>query len=85
MAEIRRTGKRVKALAAVLGGGAMVALGVVGAVTGGSAPAGPSVMSAGEMTMGATVTADYTETSVQTSMATPGDKAAPPCGFKSGC
>jgi hypothetical protein len=40
MAVIRRPGK-VKLLAAVAGGGAMLTLGVLGAVSGGSEPAAP--------------------------------------------
>lgn len=55
----------------------MVALGVVGAVSSGSGPAAtPSVMSAGQMTMGATATVAYSATE-QTSMAVPTDKAKP--------
>jgi hypothetical protein len=86
MAGIRRLDTKVKTAAAVVGGGAMVALGIVGAISAGSGPAAtPAVLSVGEMTMGDTATADYTETSVQTSVALPADTATPPCGFKSGC
>ena len=85
MVVTRRSGKSVKTLAAVVGGGAMVVLGIVGALSGGSSAPAPAVLSVGEMTMGATATADYTETSMATSLAAPGDKATPPCGFKSGC
>ncbi len=77
MAGYRRLNMKVKTVAAVVGGGAMVALGVVGAASAGSGPAAPSVLSVGEMTMGNTATADYTETSVQTSVAVPADKAKP--------
>jgi hypothetical protein len=77
---------RVKLCAAVVGVSAAFALGALGAAT---TPAdsveGPAIVSAGEMTMGDTATADYTETSVQTSMAVPGDKASPPCGFSDSC
>ena len=75
---------RVKLFAAVVGAGAMVALGVGGAVTGGGGSAAPATLSVGEMTMGDTETAAYSATE-QTSMAVPADKAAPPCGFNSGC
>ncbi len=78
----RRPVKRVKTLAAVVGGAALITLGTVGALSGGSSSgAGPAVMSAGEMTMGDTATAEYSETTIATSVAVPGDKAAPPCGF----
>jgi hypothetical protein len=63
----------------------MVALGIVGALSGGSSAQAPAVLSVGVMTMGATATADYTETSIATSMALPGDKATPPCGFGTSC
>lgn len=85
MAAIRRFNTKARTIAAVVGGGAMVAMGVVGAMTAGGGSSAPSYVSVGEMTMGATATADYTETSVQTSVALPGDKATPPCGFSSGC
>ena len=85
MVVIRRSRKKATTFAAVIGGCAMVALGVVGALSGGSSAPAPAVLSVGEMTMGATATADYTETSVQTSVALPGDKATPPCGFSSAC
>jgi hypothetical protein len=85
MVVIRRSRKKAKTFAAVVGGGAMVALGAVGALTGGGGSAAPVTLSVGEMTMGATATADYTETSVQTSVALPADKATPPCGFASSC
>jgi hypothetical protein len=86
MARNRRLNLKAKTVAAVAGGGAMIALGVVGGISAGSGPAaGPSVLSVGEMTLGNTQTADYTETSVQTSVALPADTATPPCGFKSGC
>jgi hypothetical protein len=74
----------VKKLAAVIGGGAMVALGVVGAFTGGGQAAAPSVVSAPEMSMADTATAAYSATE-ETSMAVPADKASPPCGFSSSC
>ena len=77
MAVTQRSGKPVKMFAAVVGGRAMVALGVVGALSGGSSPATHQVIATGEMTMGATATADYTETSIETSMAVPADKAKP--------
>ena len=76
MAGIRRFDTKVKTAAAVVGGGAMVALGIVGAISAGSGPANPSVMSAGEMTMGSTATAGYSATLV-TSVAVPTDKAKP--------
>ena len=85
MVVTQRSGKSVKALAAVVGGGAMVALGIVGALSGGSSAQAPAVLSVGVMTMGATATADYTETSMATSLAAPGDKATPPCGFGTSC
>ena len=84
MAGTRRLDTKIKTIAAVVGGGAMVALGVVGAVTSGSGPAAPAVLSVGQMTMGATATVAYSATE-QTSMAVPVDKAKPPCGFNSGC
>ena len=85
MAVIGRPGKRVKAFAAIVGGSAMVALGAVGVFTGGGSTGGPPVvMSVGQMTMGDTETASYSETMV-TSAAVPADKATPPCGFNSGC
>ena len=77
MAGHRRLNTKAKMIAAVVGGGAMMALGVAGAISGGSGPAAPAVVSAPKMTMGDTATADYTETSVQTSMAVPADKAKP--------
>ncbi len=77
-------GNRVKTLAAVIGGGAMVALGVVGVFTGSSGPSGPAVVSAPEMSMGSTATAGYSATE-ETSMAVPTDKATAPCGFSSSC
>jgi hypothetical protein len=76
MVVIRRSGKRAKVLAAVVGGGAMVALGIVGALTGGSSPGTPVVLSVGEMTMGATDTVAYSQT-IATSMAVPAVKAPP--------
>ena len=85
MVVTRRSGKKAKAFAAVVGGGAMVALGIVGALSGGSSPAPHQVVAVGVMTMGATATADYTETQVATSLAAPGDKATPPCGFGTSC
>jgi hypothetical protein len=84
MVVTQRSGKTVKTFAAVVGGGALVAIGVVSALTAGSSP-GAHQVATGVMTMGSTATADYTETSVQTSMALPADKATPPCGFKGGC
>jgi hypothetical protein len=75
----------LKTVAAVVGGGAMVALGVVGGISAGSGPsAAPSVLSVGEMTMGDTATVEYSSTE-ETSVAAPADKATPPCGFNSGC
>jgi hypothetical protein len=86
MAVNRRYDTKLRTLAAVAGGAAVVALGVVGAASSGNAPATtPSVVSVGEMTLGNTVTADYTETSVQTSVAAPTEKASPPCGFNTAC
>jgi hypothetical protein len=85
MVVTRRSGKSVKTLAAVVGGGAMVALGIVGSLSGSSSSQAPAVLSVGVMTMGATATADYTETSMATSLAAPGQKATPPCGFKTAC
>ena len=77
---------KIKTLAAVLGGSAMIGLGAAGVLIGGGVgSAAPVMLSVGEMTMGDTATADYTETSVPTSVAVPGDKASPPCGFSSGC
>lgn len=75
---------RVKVLAAVVGGGALITLGAVGALNGDTSTGAPVVTSAGEMTMGDTATAAYSATE-ETSMAAPGDTAAPPCGFNSGC
>jgi hypothetical protein len=80
----QRHGIKFKTLAAVVGGAALITLGTVGALTGGSSSGAPAVMSAGEMTVGDTATAAYSATE-ETSMAVPGDKAAPPCGFNSGC
>ena len=77
MVVTQRSGKSVKTLAAVVGGGAMVALGIVGALSGGSSAQAPAVLSVGEMTMGATATADYSETTIATSLAVPADKAPP--------
>ena len=76
MAGTQRLGAKAKTVAAVVGGGAMVALGVVGAVSGGSESSAPSIVSVGEMTMGATATAAYSAT-METSMAVPQDKAKP--------
>ena len=77
MAVIRRPGKRVKTFAALVGGGAMVAMGVVTALTGGGSSGAPArVMSVGEMTMGDTATVGYSAT-IETSMAVPADKAKP--------
>jgi hypothetical protein len=76
MVVTRRSGKSVKTLAAVVGGGAMVVLGIVGALSGGSSAPAPAVLSVGEMTMGATATAAYSAT-IETSMAVPTDKAPP--------
>jgi hypothetical protein len=76
MAVTQRSGKPVKMFAAVVGGGAMVALGVVGALAGGSSAPAPAVLSVGEMTMGATATVGYSAT-METSMAVPADKAPP--------
>ena len=56
MVVTRRSGKSVKTFAAVVGGGAMVALGIVGALSGGSSAQAPAVLSVGELTMGATAT-----------------------------
>ena len=77
MVVTQRSGKSVKTLAAVVGGGAMVVLGIVGALSGGSSAPAPAVLSVGEMTMGATATADYSETTIATSLAVPADKAPP--------
>ena len=77
MVVTQQSGKSVKTLAAVVGGGAMVALGIVGALSGGSSAQAPAVLSVGEMTMGATATADYSETTIATSLAVPADKAPP--------
>jgi hypothetical protein len=85
MVVTQRSGKTVKTFAGVVGGGALVAMGVVSALTAGSSPGAHQSIAVGEMTMGDTVTADYTETSVQTSVALPADKATPPCGFSSSC
>jgi hypothetical protein len=85
MVVTQRSGKTVRRLAAVVGGGAIVALGVVGGLTAGGGATTHVNLSVSEMTMGATQTADYTETSVQTSVAVPADKASPPCGFSSAC
>jgi hypothetical protein len=83
MAVIRRS-RKAKIVAAVAGSGAVLTLGVLGAVSGGSHPAAPKVLSVSEMTMGNTATVQYSETE-QTSVAVPGDKASPPCGFESSC
>jgi hypothetical protein len=83
MAVIRRPGK-VKLLAAAVGGGATLTLGVLGAVSGGSEPTHPLVLSVGELTMGGTATAAYSAT-IATSLAVPTDKATPPCGFGTSC
>jgi hypothetical protein len=83
MAVIRRSGKKAKVLAAVVGGGAMVALGTISALAGGGSSAGgPAILSVGEMTMGATDTVAYSQT-IATSMAVPADKA-PPFGGSGG-
>ncbi|RDH76780.1 hypothetical protein DVS77_18160 [Mycolicibacterium moriokaense] len=71
-------------LAAVVGGGAVLTMGVLAASSGESRPAAPVVLSVGEMTMGATATAAYSATEA-TSEAVPADKATPPCGFESAC
>ncbi len=77
MAVNGRRGKRVKALAAVVGGSAMVALGAVSAFTGGGSSGAPAVvMSVGQMTMGDTATVAYSATE-ETSVAVPVDKAKP--------
>jgi hypothetical protein len=69
--------------AAVVGGGAMVALGAAGVLTGGSSSSETPVnLSVGEMTMGATDTVAYSAT-METSMAVPADKA-PPFGGSGG-
>jgi hypothetical protein len=80
----QRPGIKIKALAAIVGGGALITLGAVSALSEGGSPAAPAVVSAGEMTVGDTATAAYSATE-ETSMAVPGDKAPPPCGFNSGC
>ena len=66
----------VKTVAAVIGGGAMVALGAFGVFSGGSAPTAHMVVSAPEMSLGSTATAAYSATE-ETSMAVPTDKAKP--------
>jgi hypothetical protein len=76
----RRSGKSVKMFAAVVGGGAMVALGAAGVLT--SSSETPVNLSVGEMTMGATDTVAYSAT-METSMAVPADKA-PPFGGSGG-
>ena len=76
--------KRVKTLAAVVGGSAMVALGVAGMFTGNDGPSAPAVVSAPEMSIGSTATEAYSATE-ETSMAVPTDKATAPCGFGSSC
>ncbi len=75
---------RTKTIAAVVGGGAMVALGVVGTFTGGSGPSAHTVVSEPEMSIGSTATAAYSANE-ETSMAVPTDKASAPCGFTSSC
>ena len=68
---------RVKLCAAVVGAGAAIVLGAIGAGTGADSGGGsPAIMSAGEMTMGATATVAYSATE-ETSMAVPADKAPP--------
>jgi hypothetical protein len=80
----RRPISKVKALAAIVGGGALVTLGMVSAIDAGSSASAPVVMSVGEMTMGDTETAAYSATEA-TSVAVPADKASAPCGFESAC
>jgi hypothetical protein len=80
----RRPVDKFKALAAIVGAGALVTLGTVGALSVGSSTEAPVVMSVGEMTMGDTETAAYSATEA-TSMAVPAEKASPPCGFSSSC
>jgi hypothetical protein len=75
---------RIKKLAAAVGGGAMVALGVAGMFTSNGGPSAPAVVSAPEMSIGSTATAAYSATE-ETSMAVPTDKATAPCGFGSSC
>jgi hypothetical protein len=65
-----------KTFAAVIGGGAMVALGVAGMLTGSSGHGAPAVVSASQMTMGATATVAYSATA-ETTVAVPVDKAKP--------
>jgi hypothetical protein len=76
MAGSRRLGNRIKMIAALVGGGAMVALAAVGALTGGGGTTATAVVSAPQMTMGATATVAYSATE-ETSMAVPTDKAKP--------
>jgi hypothetical protein len=85
MVVTQRSGKTVKRLAAVVGGGALVAIGVMSAIIGGGGSAAHVTLSVGVMTMGATQTADYAKTSIETTMAVPAAKATPPCGFSSSC
>jgi hypothetical protein len=82
MSRIRLLDKKVKAIAAAAGGGALVALGIVGVLTGGTGPATPAVVSAPQMSLGDTATAAYSATE-ETSMAVPVDKA-PPYGGSGG-
>src|SRR3954454_1590694 len=58
------------------GGGAVVTLAAVGTLTGGGGAAAPSVVSAPQMTIGATATVAYSATE-ETSLAVPADKAKP--------
>ncbi|HKV19798.1 MAG TPA: hypothetical protein VJR50_12250 [Mycobacterium sp.] len=65
-----------KTFAAVIGGGAMVALGVAGMLTGSSGQGAPTVVSASHMTLGDTATVAYSATE-STTVAVPVDKAKP--------
>lgn len=69
-------GLRINTIAAVFGGGAVVAMGVIAAAAGGAQAGPPTMASGGPMTIGETTTVTYTGT-IAPVVAAPAVKAPP--------
>lgn len=76
MTDFSNLATRSKALAAVLGGAAVVAMGAINALNGGGAHDGTAVASSGSMSTGQTTTIQYS-TVLKASVAVPVVKASP--------
>jgi hypothetical protein len=76
MSLFRVPAKRLKTCAAVIGGGAVLAMCALTTIYGQASTPGATVVSKGSMKTGETVTVQYSET-METSEAVPVDKAPP--------